>query len=260
MSLFSTEKTLYGHFGSVECPSEYRTKDGDGLAKLERWTGLEAMHRTMLQVPGLNMAYSAFMDGVERFKQQCSAHPTMPREQRVPMSSFTFALHTVIQNAYAVSQKMKPSSIKITEFQRQLAKQLLKAELACETTVVRAAPSVSAESDHIILEALAMCTVQCALCKLLFKDRKEGKSIYTCAACKLWYHVNCFAVWHNLSRTKHDKPDLNQAIKKARTNASGRGTSRQKTSMPSSFLDADTRFETELLSLDECETKGEPAI
>ena len=79
-----------------------------GLAPMERWLGNESMHRTVVQVPAIIVAYNIFMNGVDKFDQYRSTNATERREKRVTMTIFTFLLDAAMMNAYAIQGLIDP--------------------------------------------------------------------------------------------------------------------------------------------------------
>lgn len=63
------------------------------LAPLKHWLLNESMNRTKLLVPAHVVAYNIFMNSVDGFDQFRSTNSFMRRENRFPISLFTYVLN-----------------------------------------------------------------------------------------------------------------------------------------------------------------------
>ena len=54
-----------------------------GLSTLERWTGIETMTKKRFKVPATLVAYSNFMNGVDRADQMRMVNPSQRKEKRL---------------------------------------------------------------------------------------------------------------------------------------------------------------------------------
>lgn len=79
-----------------------------GMVKTRRWKEEESMNATIVEISSIIMAYSWFMNGVDRFDQLRSSHTTARKEARTPMSVFTFLLDASILNGYTLHRYIAP--------------------------------------------------------------------------------------------------------------------------------------------------------
>lgn len=92
--------------------------------------------------------------------------------------------------------------VSLTETKRQVAGTLVTAELKQREQLTRESPLNVIKEAHVFSENRKKRGLQCALCKFLFQDNKEGKSIYEYTICKRIFHISFFSAQHNLYRTR----------------------------------------------------------
>lgn len=209
-----------------------------GLEKLQRWTGIESLHRTTLNVPAPIVAYNLFMNSVDRMDQRRSTNPTRRVEKRLYMSIFTLYLDLAVHNAFALFLKLdgeNARSISFREFKRQIAQQLVSSQINAaeskrinkENTVPKTSPAANqyiigttSGTNHMSLENKGKKDANCFLCMLRWKIDSETKekwipklrTIYGCTECKKGFHVNCFSAYHHEGALKGDTKALMDII------------------------------------------------
>lgn len=218
----------------LKCTSGEAIACVHGLANLERWTGVESLHRTTFQVPSFIVAYNLFMNSVDRLDQRRSTNPTRQVEKKLHMSLFTLYLDLSVHNAYALFQKIDPSmatKVQYREFKRRIAEQLVAPFLTIlenkqANRKVATNKPLALHSNltlgsthgtmHILLENKNKLDENCFLCMLRSKidpDTKERwtpklRTIYGCCQCKKGFHVNCFSAMHHEGALKGDTKAL----------------------------------------------------
>lgn len=226
----------------IQEPDDHAIHCVHGLAPLERWFGEEALHRTTVFVPAVIVAYNLFMNSVDRFDQVRSTNATCRKEQRVPMSLFTFLLDASVQNAYAIQQAIPNASgpqPTVREFKRRIAEAfvvpLVERNVRRRTLIPVTSTQTNHEiaphlesSTHMLLENNAKKSVQCFLCKVTSPKGKASKSIYSCAACRYSFHVNCFAFFHNREEMKRKRPHIAAIVEEGLQTISERGLRHRK--------------------------------
>lgn len=86
--------------------------------------GDESLHRTMMNVPAIIVAYNLFMNGVDVVDQMRASQPMAREEQRVTMTMFFFLIDIAIQNAFSLSKVLNTghcSNSSILSFKREVA-------------------------------------------------------------------------------------------------------------------------------------------
>lgn len=85
---------------------------------MPRWLEEEGLCRSQLLAPSVVIAYNTFMNGVDKFDQHRSTNPTMRKESRVTMSTFTFLMEGATINIYAVMRAITAQDTKVIHFQK----------------------------------------------------------------------------------------------------------------------------------------------
>merc|ERR1712071_22961 len=193
-----------------------------GIVPLNYWFSHGKRHQTVVQVPGIIVAYNIFMNGVDRFDQYRSTNATEQREKRVTMRIFTFLLDAAMLNAYAIQGIIDPKGRKnLREFKTIVAQMLVQEHLRMRNKKRTTSSKPQTEepigcivSRHVLLENQGKKSASCYLCSMMVGDGKERTSIYGCSQCKRAFHVNCFAFYHfEHALTDSKRPILQRLIR-----------------------------------------------
>ena len=207
---------------NIERQSTHTIRCVQGLAPMRRWMGNESMHRTLLHVPAVVVAYNMFMNGVDKYDQYRSTNAIVRKEKRVPMSIFTFLLDASIQNAFTIMRTISApvsATCSLREFKRRVAESLVTAWIEkCQRRATLQQMSTSGNvhedslSSHQILETEGKRSTPCKLCKIMAPDGKRRAGMYSCAQCNAGFHVNCFTFYHRRDLLQSSRPELYDKI------------------------------------------------
>lgn len=172
------------------------------------------------------------------------------------MSLFTFLLDASVQNGYAILQAMGDKSVRhpqVREFKRRIAEAfvapLMERNVRRRTIQPLATvPDAQAQGGgadsqtHVLLQNVGKKHVQCYLCKLMNAKGKVSKSMYSCASCRLSFHVNCFAFYHNVDRLNLVRPRVGAIVEQAMQSAKSEGLRKRKHNCSSNLTSTSVPF------------------
>ena len=203
-----------------------------GLSQLQRWTGVEVLHRTKFDVPTIIVAYNRYMNCIDRLDQGLATAPTKHKEIRLQMTMFTFFLDLCVSQAYALYKKIHPKEkVMMTEFKRRLCEKLVTnytTTISSKTAKKRKASNeVTADerpyrcpipsqletchsSGHTLLPNIDGRFTNCHLCYI--RGVKDLKTNLGCEGCGKCYHQKCFVAYHYRSELTGSVKALMEAV------------------------------------------------
>jgi uncharacterized CHY-type Zn-finger protein len=193
------------------------------LAIMHRWTGTECVARTQFLVPAMIAAYNTHMNGVDRLDQSRAVAPMRRKELRVSRSIFGFIIDSCVQNAYAVSKKLKNENRCWYDFKLELATFLMLSQgqqspslkkaglllksgmnfdnlktnkVANQDNILAGVDSIT--SNHFLMTTIDKVPTPCIVCQVCKPKNKKMtyRSTFTCFGCKKGFHVDCFNHFH----------------------------------------------------------------